>query len=390
MRVKFTRIVRRVRPKDHMDVLRPLLPARYSPLQANGNGIQSIYLTELTPAFAETLAGLIGQRRSRSWAASRSARRCRPATTWIWWEHRIEDEVETDTSIPPTEREAIIRARRGPGLFKERVMQIEQRCRITKVENPIHLVASHCKPWRDSDNQERLNGENGLLLTPSIDHLFDRGFIGFEDNGELIISPVAHRSRSSAWASGPASWSTSADSRRAAAELPRLPPQVGAAQGGALIVSARQVLTCAGESLYLLHHTRRSHLDRIRARHSFRGRRARDRGSYRCRTQGARPERPRSADGGAAGRLGVVNGRAWTVAYRLGAGSRLQHRLRRGGIARGDPFGSAPGGGKWNCRSVGEWIADDVVLGLAYALAAMAAYCSAEAPVAFRVLTKRS
>jgi putative restriction endonuclease len=30
-------------------------------------------------------------------------------------------------------------------------------------------------------------------LTPSIDHLFDRGFIGFEDNGTLIISPVAHR-----------------------------------------------------------------------------------------------------------------------------------------------------------------------------------------------------
>jgi hypothetical protein len=60
------------------------------------------------------------------------------------------------------------------------------------VENPVHLVASHCKPWRDATNEERLDGENGLLLTPSIDHLFDRGFIGFEDNGRLIISPVAH------------------------------------------------------------------------------------------------------------------------------------------------------------------------------------------------------
>jgi hypothetical protein len=37
-----------------------------------------------------------------------------------------------------------------------------------------------------------IDGENGLLLTPSIDHLFDRGFIGFEDNGTLILSPVAH------------------------------------------------------------------------------------------------------------------------------------------------------------------------------------------------------
>ena len=35
--------------------------------------------------------------------------------------------------------------------------------------------------------------ENGLLLAPSIDHLFDRGFIGFEDSGDLIVSPVAHR-----------------------------------------------------------------------------------------------------------------------------------------------------------------------------------------------------
>jgi hypothetical protein len=40
-----------------------------------------------------------------------------------------------------------------------------------------HLRASHCKPWRDATNEERLNRENGLLLTPSIDHLFERGAI---------------------------------------------------------------------------------------------------------------------------------------------------------------------------------------------------------------------
>lgn len=87
---------------------------------------------------------------------------------------------------------AIIRSRRGQGLFKQRVLAIEQRCRITGVDRVSHLVGSHCKPWRDSSNEERLNGENGLLLTPTIDHLFDRGFIGFENNGTLIISPVAH------------------------------------------------------------------------------------------------------------------------------------------------------------------------------------------------------
>ena len=105
----------------------------------------------------------------------------------------MELDISADTSVRDTERVAIVKARIGQGLFKERVSQIETKCRITGVDNPVHLVASHCKPWRDSTNLERLDGENGLLLTPSIDHLFDRGFIGFENNGELIISPVAHR-----------------------------------------------------------------------------------------------------------------------------------------------------------------------------------------------------
>ena len=109
------------------------------------------------------------------------------------WERRLEEQIETDTSVKETDREAIIRARCGQGLFKQRVLRIETHCRITGVENPVHLIASHCKPWRDSSNEERLDGENGLLLTPSIDHLFDRGFIGFEDSGNLIISPVAHK-----------------------------------------------------------------------------------------------------------------------------------------------------------------------------------------------------
>jgi len=60
------------------------------------------------------------------------------------------------------------------------------------VERFEHLIASHAKPWRDSSNDERLDGENGLLLTPTVDHLFDKGFISFEDRGAVIVSPVAH------------------------------------------------------------------------------------------------------------------------------------------------------------------------------------------------------
>jgi hypothetical protein len=73
------------------------------------------------------------------------------------------------------------------------VRTVERACRITKVERAEHLIASHVQPWRDSSNEQRLDGENGLLLTPTADHLFDKGFISFEDGGQLIISPVADR-----------------------------------------------------------------------------------------------------------------------------------------------------------------------------------------------------
>jgi len=191
VRIAFTRLDNRVRPKDHIDILRPLLPDRYSPLQPNGNGLQSVYLTELPAALAETLIGLIGSEADLLLVRAADQRPI-PADDLDVWEYRLERVIAGDTSIPETDRLAIVSARRGQGLFRERVERIEKRCRITGVENPAHLVASHCKPWRDATNNERLDGENGLLLTPSVDHLFDRGFISFEDDGWLIISPIAH------------------------------------------------------------------------------------------------------------------------------------------------------------------------------------------------------
>ena len=192
VKVKFTPLQNKIRPKDHIAILRPLLPAKYSPLQSTGNGLQSVYLASVNDDLAAMLQYLIG---SEAAALIQQAQLVEPvvADDLDDWENRIERAIQQDATLPETERLAIVRSRIGQGLFKERVHKIETHCRITKVDNPAHLIASHCKPWRDASNEERLNGENGLLLTPSIDHLFDRGFIGFENNGELIISPAAHR-----------------------------------------------------------------------------------------------------------------------------------------------------------------------------------------------------
>lgn len=195
--VEYRSIVRRFRPIEHMATLAPLLPERYSPLSAQGRGMQSVYLTSVPGPMAQALAGLIGQEAQMAISVGRSLAQDvglsdRPAQVLAEWEEHIRSSIEKNPQIPETTREQLVLARRGQGKFRENVSKIETHCRVTGVNRPEHLVASHCKPWRDSDNAERLDGENGLLLTPSIDHLFDRGFISFENSGTLLVSKVAH------------------------------------------------------------------------------------------------------------------------------------------------------------------------------------------------------
>ena len=188
----------KIRPSEYMPHLRPLLPDKYSPLQAKGHGNQGVYLTELPSALMAVLAALVGNEVSQLMSENRIAEpqidpNKKQAVGLIEWEEYLQQKLQADTKLEETEKAALVLARRGQGKFKQNVSLLERRCRITRVDRPEHLRASHIKPWRDSNNQERLNGENGFLLTPSIDHLFDRGFISFEDTGAVLISPVAHK-----------------------------------------------------------------------------------------------------------------------------------------------------------------------------------------------------
>jgi hypothetical protein len=192
--VQFHEVEKGFRPSDWIERLRPLLPQRYSPLLANGYGVQSIYLTEIPQVLALALAELLSLD-ALAFARSEVEQKLvvGPSAEMVLWEEHLTKAIEQDPSVAVTERESLILARRGQGLFRRRVAAIESQCRVTGVDRPEHLRASHCKPWRDSTNPERLDGDNGLLLTPSIDHLFDRGFISFASDGRLLVSPVAHR-----------------------------------------------------------------------------------------------------------------------------------------------------------------------------------------------------
>ncbi len=92
-------------------------------------------------------------------------------------------------SLDDTIREQLVRARRGQGLFRRRVLEFEPICRITGLTAPNLLIASHIKPWRACGTAaERLDGANGLMLAPHADFLFDRGLLGFESDGRPIFS----------------------------------------------------------------------------------------------------------------------------------------------------------------------------------------------------------
>ncbi len=180
-----------IRPKDHISLLREFLPSKYSPLQANGDGLQGVYLAEVPEPLAEALSGLIGPPFSDTLAMLTSFPSGPDA-----------DDIDVPTmeiDLPPTFREQLVKARRGQGVFRSNVLLTESACRVTGVSDPKHLRASHIKPWRDSTNSERLHRANGLLLSPHIDHLFDQGYISFANDERLLVVPEVRNGLLDAW-----------------------------------------------------------------------------------------------------------------------------------------------------------------------------------------------
>jgi hypothetical protein len=155
--VDYVRLTRPVAPRDAWDEIRPLLPHKYSPLNgANGRGLQSVYLAALPSELGELLRRLVADRGNP--LRTQDARGVLVASAeeperenWERHELRILEQAGLDV----TEREALIKARRGQGLFRQNVARVEHACRITRITNPVYLIASHIKPWRHASNNER-------------------------------------------------------------------------------------------------------------------------------------------------------------------------------------------------------------------------------------------
>jgi putative restriction endonuclease len=183
--------------KDFYQFNRSLFPKRYSPINSNGGGNQGCYLAEISTTLFDEINKLTmtADDLLSVFEVEESYGQVEDVSSKLFfeeqketWEVALVNELKS-SDLCETEFRQVVKARRGQGKFRANVLKLEKQCRVTKVDQPQFLIASHIKPWRScEDSTERLSAENGLMLTPTVDFLFDRGFISFENSGDLLFS----------------------------------------------------------------------------------------------------------------------------------------------------------------------------------------------------------
>lgn len=99
----------------------------------------------------------------------------------------IDKEIETK-QLQGEEREALIKVRVNQSAFRKLLMRRYTHCCLCDVDDESLLAASHIKPWAKGSHAEKVDVNNGLLLCPNHDKLFDRGYISFDNGGHIVIS----------------------------------------------------------------------------------------------------------------------------------------------------------------------------------------------------------
>jgi putative restriction endonuclease len=103
-------------------------------------------------------------------------------------EHDL-SEIISHNELSITEKTNLVKSRVGQGSFRQKLINYWGGCAVTGLKDTNLLVASHIKPWSVSTHIERLDSYNGLLLTPNLDKAFDAGFVTFNSQGLIQLSP---------------------------------------------------------------------------------------------------------------------------------------------------------------------------------------------------------
>ncbi|OCS89192.1 HNH endonuclease [Caryophanon latum] len=146
--------------RSYWDDIKKLLPAQFSPFQKNGHD-NAGFLYPCSEQFSSFLLKQLAI--------------LNPSDTTS--KKLLESEVQIQST-----------ARIGHQTYKNELLKLwNNECAICKINIPDLLIASHAKPWRDCNDDERVDPYNGLLLCAHHDALFDKGFISFDENGNIIL-----------------------------------------------------------------------------------------------------------------------------------------------------------------------------------------------------------
>lgn len=98
--------------------------------------------------------------------------------------------ADVDTAIA-TQVELRVKARLGQGRFRRTLLERwGGQCPLTGISEGALLRASHIIAWRAcAREEERLDPDNGLLLSALWDAAFDQGLVSFSGSGEAIAYP---------------------------------------------------------------------------------------------------------------------------------------------------------------------------------------------------------
>lgn len=170
----------------------PYLPEKHAPIRESGAGAQNVYLGEISEQLfhavietARELNNVIGLQSNQTL-------------------NSLDEEEATreiiDSARKGYEKDQLVKARRGQGVFRARLEKVEEGCRFTAIKDSRFLTASHIKPWRLSSDTEKVDGNNGLLLAPHLDRLFDGGWISIDHEGRILVANESIKEVLAAWA----------------------------------------------------------------------------------------------------------------------------------------------------------------------------------------------
>ncbi|MDX1260712.1 HNH endonuclease [Exiguobacterium sp. K1] len=161
--IDFTRLQNPLHIRSKWPVVKELLPHEYSPFQAN-----SVENTGFLYPCSDDLSMYLFSEIAK-----------------------YNTEVINEDEMNQTEVQLELLMRRGQHVYKKRLIALwKGQCSICHINLPELLRASHAKPWKDSNPNERLDPYNGLLLCAHHDALFDKGLISFDQKGHILISEV--------------------------------------------------------------------------------------------------------------------------------------------------------------------------------------------------------